>query len=194
MQDCKKVVLPELTEAMLLQLFGKDSTVKTEEELKTFIHDTLAQQKFEADLIKSIEELLQTVKTQSMSVTIPKTLVDEEFATRMKSLQERFGGEEKLTQYFKQIGEEKGKAFLDDIKKAAKESLEKFFILQKMVQALNIDINREKPEHLEVEHKLYEKLGQDHEHGHQHEHHHEHAHHEDTPKEKKAPAKKKSTK
>jgi len=188
-QDCKKVVLPELTEAMMLQLFGKESTVKNEEQLREFIRDTLAQQKFETDLIKSIEDLLQKVKTQSMQVIIPRTLIEEEFATRMKSLQERFGGQEKLTSYFQQMGDEKGKAFLDDIKKAAKESLEKFFILQKMVEALKIDINWEKPGALEVETKLYEKLGESHEHGHHHDHGH-HTHHEEKA-EKQSPAKKK---
>jgi FKBP-type peptidyl-prolyl cis-trans isomerase (trigger factor) len=189
-QDCKKVVLPELTEAMMLQLFGKESTVKNEAQLRDFIRDTLAQQKFEADLVKSIEDLLQKVKTQSMQVVVPRTLIEEEFSTRMKSLQERFGGQEKLTGYFQQMGDEKGKAFLDDIKRAAKESLEKFFILQKMVEALKIDINREKPEALEVERKLYEKLGEDHDHGHHHDHDH-HTHHEEEKAEKKAPAKKK---
>jgi FKBP-type peptidyl-prolyl cis-trans isomerase (trigger factor) len=191
-QDCKKVVLPELTEAMMLQLFGKESTVKDEAQLRDFIRDTLAQQKFEADLVKAIEDLLQKVKTQSMQVLVPRTLIEEEFSTRMKSLQERFGGQEKLTTYFQQMGDEKGKAFLDDIKRAAKESLEKFFILQKMVEALKIDINREKPAALEVETKLYEKLGEDHEHGHHHNHDH-HEHHEEKD-EKKTPAKKKSTK
>lgn len=87
------------------------------------------------------------------------------------------------------MGDEKGKAFLDDIKRAAKESLEKFFILQKMVEALKIDINREKPETLEVERKLYEKLEEGHEHGHHHDHDH-HTHHEEKA-EKKTPAKKK---
>ena len=191
-QDCKKVVLPELTEAMMLQLFGKESTVKNEAQLRDFIRDTLAQQKFEADLVKSIEDLLQKVKTESMQVLVPRTLIEEEFSTRMKSLQERFGGQEKLTTYFQQMGDEKGKAFLDDIKRAAKESLEKFFILQKMVEALKIDINWEKPETLEVERKLYEKLGEDHEHGHHHDHDH-HEHHEEKA-EKKTPAKKKSSK
>jgi hypothetical protein len=33
---------------------------------------------------------------------------------------------------------------LDDIKKAATESLEKFFILQKVSELLKLDINREK--------------------------------------------------
>lgn len=77
---------------MMLQLFGKESTVKNEAQLRDFIRDTLAQQKFEADLIKSIEDLLQKVKTQSMQVLVPRTLIEEEFSTRMKSLQERFGG------------------------------------------------------------------------------------------------------
>jgi hypothetical protein len=78
---------------------------------------------------------------------------------------------------------------LEDIKNAAKDSLEKFFILQKIVEILKLDINREKPGHLEIEQKLFEKMGKGHDHHHRDEHmtpspkvdkhneHHEHDHH-----------------
>jgi hypothetical protein len=36
-----------------------------------------------------------------------------------------------MEEYFKNMGDEKAKAFFEDITKAAEESLEKFFILQK---------------------------------------------------------------
>ena len=142
-----------------------------------------------------------------MNVAIPQTLVEQEFATRMKSLLERFGGEEKMTEYFKKLGDDQSKKFLDDIKTAAADSLEKFFILQKIVETLKLDVNREKPGHLEIEEKLYEKMGKghdhhhhDHDHDHEHnhnEHEHDHHHHENQEhdfKEKEAPKAKKSTK
>lgn len=130
-----------------------------------------------------------------MKVAIPQTLVEQEFATRMKSLVERFGGEEKMTEYFKKIGEDQGKKFLDDIKTAAADSLEKFFILQKIVEILKLDVNREKPGHLEIETKLFERMGKGHDHHHDHHEHehqeHNHGHEEHSTKDtKKAPAKK----
>lgn len=113
-----------------------------------------------------------------MKVAIPQTLVEQEFNTRMKSLMERFGGEEKMTEYFKKIGEDQGKKFLDDIKTAAADSLEKFFILQKIVEILKLDVNREKPGHLEIETKLFERMGKGHDHHHEHAPQHDHDHHE----------------
>jgi FKBP-type peptidyl-prolyl cis-trans isomerase (trigger factor) len=66
-----------------------------------------------------------------MKVMIPQTLINEELKTRIKSLEDRLGGKEKMEDYFKKMGDEKAKAFFEDITKAAEESLEKFFILQK---------------------------------------------------------------
>ena len=200
-QDVKKIVLPEMDEVMLQKLFGPESTVKNEAQLLDFITESISHQKFEAELVKVVEWLLQKVKGKHMNVAIPQTLVEQEFATRMKSLVERFGGEEKMTEYFKKLWEEQGKKFLDDIKTAAADSLEKFFILQKIVETLKLDVNREKPGHLEIEQKLYERMGKwhdHHHHDHQHEshpvqeniaHHHENQEHDF--KEKKAPKAKK---
>ena len=67
-----------------------------------------------------------------------------------------------MEQYVQQMGEEKAKVFFEDIKSAAEESLEKFFILQKICDLLELEINREHPADLEVEKKLYEKLSADH--------------------------------
>ncbi|MCX6823299.1 MAG: trigger factor [candidate division SR1 bacterium] len=206
-QDVKKIVLPEMDEVMLQKLFGPESTVKNEAQLLDFITESISHQKFEAELVKVVEGLLQKVKGKHMNVAIPQTLVEQEFATRMKSLLERFGGEEKMTEYFKKLGDDQSKKFLDDIKAAAADSLEKFFILQKIVEALKLDVNREKPGHLEIEQKLYEKMGKghdhhhhDHDHNHDHdhsEHEHDDHHHENQEhdfKEKKAPKAKKSAK
>jgi hypothetical protein len=63
-----------------------------------------------------------------------------------------------MEQYLTQMGDEKAKKFFDDIREAAQESLEKFFILQKVCDLLGLEINREHPGDLEVEKKLYEKL------------------------------------
>ncbi|HCB51552.1 TPA: hypothetical protein DEP21_03185 [Patescibacteria group bacterium] len=158
--DVKNVVLPDINEATLEKLFGKDAEVKTEAQLMTYIKDSISQQKFDTELMKEVEEFLKVMREKHMSIDIPNTLLDQEFSVRIQNLEKRFGGQEKMKQYITQMGEEKAKAFLDDIKSAAKESLEKFFILQKVADILELDINWENPSDLEVEKKLYEKLGQ----------------------------------
>lgn len=93
-----------------------------------------------------------------MKVVIPQTLIHEEMKSRMKNLEERLGGKEKMEAYFKNMGEEKAKLFIDDITAAAEESLEKFFILQKFTELLKLDIDWNKTEHFAVEQKIYDAL------------------------------------
>ena len=52
--------------------------------------------------MQSVEKYLTDIKT-SFDIAIPKTLVDEEMKSRMKSLEERFGGEEGTKKYYEQI-------------------------------------------------------------------------------------------
>jgi len=54
-------------------------------------------------LIKNIEEYLLKIKDKHMKIIIPNTLINEEFKTRMKSLEQRFGDQEKVKQYFQQL-------------------------------------------------------------------------------------------
>jgi acyl carrier protein len=76
----------------------------------------------------------------------------------MASLEQRFGNKEKVSDYFKQLWEEKSKQFVEEISKASQDSLEKFFILQKITEELDLEIDRQKLDHLEAEKKLYEKV------------------------------------
>ncbi|GAG54460.1 unnamed protein product [marine sediment metagenome] len=69
--------------------------------------------------MKQVEDLLNSVRGTNMKISIPQTLIEEEYKSRSASLEKRFGGKEKVEEYFKQIGEEKTKEFMDDIKKAA---------------------------------------------------------------------------
>lgn len=156
--DIKKVVLPEINAEMIEKLFGKEADVKTKEDLVAFVEKSIADQKFDSELMKWVEELLSKIKDKHMVVPIPQTLIDEEMWSRIKNLEQRFGWEENMKKYFESMWEEKKTAFMEDIAKAAKESLEKFFILQKIVHLLELDVNWEKPEHLEIEKKVYEKF------------------------------------
>lgn len=156
--DIKDVVLPEINEETLTKLFGKDSEVKNESDLLKYIDDSISAQKFDTELIKEVEDFLNIIREKHMEVAIPQTLLNQEVRVRLENLEKRFWGKEKMEEYFKQMGEDKAKTFVDDISAAAKESLEKFFILQKVADELKLDINREKPVDLEIEKKLYDKL------------------------------------
>ena len=132
--------------------------MQNQNDLIAHIKESIEHQKYDQELIKKIESVLQNLRNKSMKVIIPQTLVNEELKTRMKSLEERLGGKEKMDQYFKNMGDEKTKAFFEDISKAAEESLEKFFILQKFTQLLKLEVDRNQSAHMDVEQKLYDKL------------------------------------
>ncbi len=86
-------------------------------------------------------------------------MIDQELKVRMQNLEKRFGSAEKVKEYFQQLGEEKAKEFVEGVQTAAKESLEKFFILNKITElfGLKIDWNAEQ-EPFFVEKQLYTKL------------------------------------
>ena len=157
-KDIKKIVLPEMTPEMLKKLFGDDTKLQNQEDLTNYIKESIEHQKYDQELIKKIEGVLQNLRGKSMKVIIPQTLINEELKTRMKNLEERLGGKEKMDTYFKNMGDEKAKAFFEDITKAAEESLEKFFILQKFTELLKLDVDWNQAAHLNVEQKIYDKL------------------------------------
>ena len=157
-KDIKKIILPEMTSDMLKKLFGDDTQLKNQEDLIAYITESIEHQKYDQELIKKIEEVLTGIRNKSMKVAIPQTLVNEELKSRMKNLEQRLGGKEKMDEYFKNMGDEKAKAFFEDITKAAEESLEKFFILQKFTQLLKLDVDRNNSAHFAVEQKIYDAL------------------------------------
>ena len=158
-QDVKQIVLPELNDEMIVKLFGKDAEVKTNAELRDYIKKEILKQKQESWLVQTIEDYLTEVKKAGVSVIIPKTMVDQELKVRMQNLEKRFGSAEKVKEYFQQLGEEKAKEFVEGVQTAAAESLEKFFILNKITEllGLTIDWNAEQ-EPFFVEKQLYTKL------------------------------------
>ncbi len=157
-KDIKEVVLPEFDEKTIKKLFPDQKDVKNEDQLKKYIKWEIEKQKYDSELIKNVEEYISKIRDKNMKIKIPQTLIHEEFKSRMKSLEQRFGSEEKVSEYFKQLWEEKTKQFVEEISKAAQDSLEKFFILQKVAEELKLDIDRQKWGHLEAEKKLYEKV------------------------------------
>ena len=158
-QDVKQIVLPELNDEMIVKLFGKDAEVKTNAELRDYIKKEILKQKQENWLVQTIEDYLTEVRKAGVSVIIPKTMVDQELKVRMQNLEKRFGSAEKVKEYFQQLGEEKAKEFVEGVQTAAAESLEKFFILNKVTELLGLEIDwNSEQEPFFVEKQLYTKL------------------------------------
>jgi len=157
-KDIKKQILPEFTAEKIQELFGKDSEVKDEKGLKEVIEKNLYDQNYTTSLVQAVEKYISTLREKAFSVIIPHTMLESEFASRIQSLEKRFGSKEKVKEYFQKMGEEEAKKFMEDIKSAAKDSLEKFFVLMKISDLLNlgIDWNSEESQDLMVEKKLYE--------------------------------------
>ena len=155
--DIKKQILPDFTPETMERLFWKESTVKNEKELRDYIKDQLAIQKEQNELIRWVEEYVSKIREKFMSVIIPKTMIDEEFKSRVHSLEHRFWSKEKVQEYMKSMTEEQAKDFVDSIQKASAESLEKFFILNKVAELLWIDLDWEKwAQDFGVERRIYE--------------------------------------
>lgn len=158
-QDVKEIVLPELNDEMIVKLFGKDAEVKTNAELREYIKKEIIKQKLESGLVNTVEKYINDVRASGVSIIIPKTMVDQEVGVRVQNLEKRMGSAEKVQEYFKQLGEEKAREFLDGIKTAAQESLEKFFILNEVTKLLGMEIDwQNEQEPLFVEKQLYTKL------------------------------------
>jgi FKBP-type peptidyl-prolyl cis-trans isomerase (trigger factor) len=145
---------------MIGKLFWEQAEVKTYDELRAYIKNEILKQKQDSELIKTIEDYLNDIRKAWLNVIIHETIINQEFNTRMQNLKERFGSQEKVSEYFKQLWEEKSKSFVEEVKKAATESLEKFFILNKVTEHLwiKIDWTSKDQDNLFVEKEIYNKL------------------------------------
>ncbi|UFX83458.1 trigger factor [Candidatus Absconditicoccus praedator] len=155
MIEIKKVQLPEMTDEKIQELFNNE--VKNLDELRERITEIVQKQKFENGLVNQIENFIKSAE-ESMEVVIPKTIIDEEVKTRMKSLEKRFGGEEGLKKYMDSISEEERNNIHNDVRKSSKESLGKFFILKEISNQLGISDQIDWKTPLDAEKKVYEKL------------------------------------
>ena len=152
--DIKKVTLPEWDEATISKIFGNEE-LKTLDELKVKVTEAISGQKKESLLMKSVESYIADI-TPSFNLFIPKTLIDEELKSRIASLKERFGWEEWLKKYYEQIGEDQKNTMHEEIKTAAKSSLEKFFILRNIIDQIGLTVeDKDRQTPMAIEDKLY---------------------------------------
>lgn len=153
----KEMILPEINAENIKKYFGDKVEVEDEKELREYIKLEIEKQKFDTELLKGVDGYLRKVQKNSMEVAIPQTLVAQEYASRFKNLEQRFGGAENAKQYLESLSDEKRKAFKEDVKKASKESLQKFFVLQKVCEHFKIDLNANNKA-MEAKKQLYDKL------------------------------------
>jgi len=151
--DVKKIVLPTFDESNIKKYFGEEAKVTTEAEVIEMITESMKEEKFNKELMGQVESKIQELMTGSLKVVIPQTMIDEEKNQRLKNMKERFGGEEAYKKYLAQLGEDKQKAMVADISKAAKESLEKFLVFRQWIELLQLDVSWEKQ--LDPEYAVY---------------------------------------
>lgn len=152
--DIKKISLPEMNDENIKKFFWAE--VAWLEDLKSKIKDLISSEKRKTLLTKQVEEVL-TKLSSSMSVNMPKTMIEEELKVRMDSIQQKLWGKDWFEQYLAKIWEENKNKMIEEMKTASKTSLEKFFILRKYTELLWLtDIDWNKP--FDAEEKVYEKI------------------------------------
>jgi FKBP-type peptidyl-prolyl cis-trans isomerase (trigger factor) len=113
--EVKKIVLPVFDTKKIAELFGADAKVTNEEEIVRMITESMQQEKVNGELMQQIEEMLQKIMKETLTISVPKTMMNEEVKQRMENMKERFGGAEKYEAYLKQMGEEKQKEMIQEI-------------------------------------------------------------------------------
>ena len=156
--DTKKKVLPVVDQEFIDKIFTKEDNITTVEILMDKIKETLAANKGKNSLFERVNAYLSEIDG-SFELVVPQTLVDEEMKNRLDHLSQQLGGNKGLQDYLAKMGEEKSKAYLEDIKTAGLTSMRNFFIIKFITEALVIDIDWTKShEDGEVEQKLYDEL------------------------------------
>ncbi len=152
-QEIKYRELPELTDQKIKELFWDE--VKGLEGLKQRIKELMQKEKRNQLLAKAVEDFVAKAQ-ESFDVKLPQTIIQSETNARLQSLAQRLGGEEGLKKYLASMPQDQQQKMIEEIQTAAKESLKKFFILQKILEELKINADWNKPG--DVEEKLYQKL------------------------------------
>lgn len=154
--DIKKQVIPTFDRAQIVKLFGEEAKPQNEAELVEMITESVKVENYNNAMMQQTEAAIDELTKNSVEVTVPQTIVEQETSERLKSMQDRFGGEENFKKYLEQMADDQKQEMMISIQTAAKQSLTKFLVLQKFVELLELDVDWKKQ--LDAEHKIYEKL------------------------------------
>ena len=153
--DIQVAVLPTRDEATITKLFGNED-ITTIAQVRSKISSLLSEQKTEQQLTTQVDGFVSKAR-DSFVVAIPQTIITSETKSRLDSMYKKFGGEDKMKTLLNEKSPGEYDRMVEEVSSAAKESLEKYFVFQKITEVMELkDINREKE--LDAERKLYEKL------------------------------------
>lgn len=143
---------------ILKKEFGVNVKENVKENLEKHIKESIEKKRFEKQLLKNVDDYLIKVIEKSMEVEIPKTIIDQEFNSRMENLYKRFGSEDGVEKYIKRVvGSRFKEIFFKDLKRNAEQSLRKHFTLEKVCECFGIDTNGGNNK-MRIEKELYKRL------------------------------------
>jgi FKBP-type peptidyl-prolyl cis-trans isomerase (trigger factor) len=151
----QKEELPDFTDESVLEMFGNEgitSLAVLEEKVK----DVIKEQKYTNSIISNIDGFVEGV-APSFSVHIPGVMIESEYKNRYDAMCKRFGDKTKFEAAYTSLpnGKEELEKKQDELRVISKNSLTKFFILQKVCELLDIQ-NVERDKDMDIENKLYE--------------------------------------
>lgn len=141
--EIKEQALPEFTVEKLEEWFWEKfaKVADFEEKIKNIVFEENKKKL----LNETFEGILKKV-TESVQISVPNSMVQEEVKVRLKDIKEKFGWEEKLKKYLEWMWPDKVKEMYSNIEKEAKVRIERFFVMTKYLELTwltkKVDINK----------------------------------------------------
>lgn len=152
--------IPEMNPENIKKFFWNE-WINSEEDLKLEIAKVIKSEKWNSNLTNVIEKYLNEAQA-SFETTIPKTMIEYEFASRIENMSKRFGSKDKMEKYLQVVNEKNENwninDYYEEIRKSAEQSISKFFLFKKITEELWIDKDINREVELEPEKKLNEHL------------------------------------
>lgn len=151
----QKEELPDFNDETVLAMFGNEG-IKSLADLEIKVWDVIKEQKYGNTLINNIDTFVSGI-APSFSIAIPSVMIESEYKNRYDTMAKRFWDVAKFEAAFLAMpdGEKELAKRKDELREISKNSLQKFFILQKVCELLGInDVQWDKD--MDIETKLYE--------------------------------------
>lgn len=146
--------LPELNDEKINEMFGNEN-ITSLDDLHKRIREVLSEQKHSQTLIEHVNTYIDKVQW-SFKIVVPQSMINKDYQSRYESMTKKFGGIEKFEQAYLQLpnGKEELEKKQMELKEISKNSLIKFFLINKIAELLSInDIDRNSD--MDAESKLY---------------------------------------
>lgn len=150
----QKQELPEFTDESIQTMFGNDG-IKSVAELNTRIREVIGEQKYSSLLIEHINNYINSVQG-SFKIVVPQSMIEKDYKSRYEAMTKRFGSTEQFEHAYLQLpkGEIELQKKQDELREISKNSLIKFFMINKICELFDINtIDRNTD--MDAEKKLY---------------------------------------